>query len=127
MTAIQFESITIRCSRDMGVYTLVNPVSVALRAELAAMCPSGHVLERVEFCGCSMVVKWKIVSKPRRIWNMACVKCEAVPLEMVLVGAVAMCLTCFSEEFVSDDPVHEERTKYLEWLHKRNAKLESDE
>jgi len=50
--------------------------------------------------------------------NIECVKCNALHLKMVRVGAVIFCDECVHEEFSSLDPIRKEREKYLEWLHK---------
>jgi hypothetical protein len=50
--------------------------------------------------------------------NAACIKCDALHKEMIRVGAVIFCEKCIAEEFSSDDPVHDERSTYLIWLHK---------
>lgn len=50
--------------------------------------------------------------------NAWCVKCKAMHLKMVRVGAVIFCADCVQEEFFSKDPVRKERETYLKWLHK---------
>ena len=50
--------------------------------------------------------------------NAECVKCEVILRDMVRIGAIIMCPSCFEEEFSTDDPVREERPKYFHWLHK---------
>lgn len=58
-------------------------------------------------------------------YNVECLKCGAVPKVMTSVGVVTMCPECFLEEFHTDDPVKEEREKYLHWLdvHKEMANV----
>lgn len=51
----------------------------------------------------------------RRIKNETCKKCGVVEKEMILVGVLVFCGRCFGEEFVSKDPVIEEREKYNYW------------
>lgn len=48
--------------------------------------------------------------------NADCVKCNAMHKEMVRVGAVIFCDKCVAEEFKSENPVTEERERYLLWL-----------
>lgn len=56
--------------------------------------------------------------------NAECIKCEALEKEMIRVGAVIFCRKCVSEEFNSDDPVRQERERYLHWLRLGYKKLE---
>ena len=51
--------------------------------------------------------------------NAGCIKCKALHLEMVRVGAVIFCEDCVRQEFSSKDPVREEREIYLKWLHRK--------
>jgi hypothetical protein len=71
--------------------------------------------------------KWEwIWSKPNyHIFNNAeCVKCNKVEREMVRIGAVFFCGDCVKIEFNSDNPVRDERKKYLNWLHIQHKKFD---
>lgn len=57
-----------------------------------------------------------MTSKPRIIHNSTCLKCGRLERAMVGLGPLVMCNGCFNEEFLTDDPVVEEREKYLHWL-----------
>jgi len=57
-----------------------------------------------------------MTSKPRIHYNVCCLKCKALERTMVAIGTLVMCDKCFGEEFHTDDPVMEEREKYLHWL-----------
>lgn len=68
------------------------------------------------------------MSKPMVHHNSECIKCSAVNKRMVRVGYyVVFCVPCFSFEFVTDDPVHEEREKYLHWMRLYREKAEVEE
>jgi len=56
--------------------------------------------------------------------NAECVKCGTIEKEMVRIGAVIFCNGCVGDEFSSDDPVQEERERYLHWLRVGYKKLE---
>lgn len=64
------------------------------------------------------------MTKPRFIHNNVCLKCAAVPAEIVLVGAYTMCEPCYRSEFKTDDPVKLERENYLKWLRKSHEAIE---
>ena len=51
-------------------------------------------------------------------FNADCLKCGCVVKEMLRVGSIVFCPECFNSEFHSEDPVHDEREKYLKWLKK---------
>lgn len=66
-----------------------------------------------------------MINKPRICYNAECLRCNEVKKEMVAVGVIIMCDECFKIEFHTDDPVREERDKYLYWVnvHKEEAKI----
>lgn len=49
-------------------------------------------------------------------YNASCLKCECVEKEMVRVGPLYFCLSCYYQEFETRDPSREEREQYLYWL-----------
>jgi hypothetical protein len=46
---------------------------------------------------------------------------------MVKIGAFIMCNKCFAEEFITSDPVCQERKLYLKWLEVYKNKIEEEE
>lgn len=56
---VQVSSTTFRTAKDKGAFILFQPVSVALREELAAICPPGSRFSCIEFKGHDMIVRWK--------------------------------------------------------------------
>ena len=50
--------------------------------------------------------------------NVECLKCAAIERDMIRVGCLYFCPTCAFDEFKTEDPVYDEREKYLEWLNK---------
>jgi hypothetical protein len=55
------------------------------------------------------------------IENYSCLLCKAIRQKMIRVGAFILCRKCFVANFKSQDPVIEERDKYLELLLKYNS------
>ena len=51
-------------------------------------------------------------------YNAVCLKCGAIREQMARVGALFFCWKCVKEEFNTNDPVRQERARYLVWLHK---------
>jgi len=59
--------------------------------------------------------------------NASCLKCNCVEKRMVKIGAFIMCNKCFAEEFITSDPVCQERKLYLKWLEVYKNKVEEEE
>lgn len=54
--------------------------------------------------------------------NASCVECDVVLKEMVRVGAIVLCSSCFKSIFKTKNPVRDEREKYLALLKKSEEK-----
>jgi hypothetical protein len=50
--------------------------------------------------------------------NAVCLKCGKIEEQMARVGALHFCFECVEKEFNTQDPVRQEREKYLKWLRK---------
>lgn len=61
----------------------------------------------------------KKMTKPTIHYNAMCF-CGGVNPEMIRVGAVIMCESCYCITFETDDPVKKERDFYLELLAMRD-------
>jgi len=67
------------------------------------------------------------MSKPRYFYNATCIECDAIEKIMVRIGTIVMCQSCHGKIFKTEDPVMEERPKYLHYLEKTTKKAMEEE
>ena len=63
------------------------------------------------------------MSTPKRLYNASCIKCNGVYGEMVRIGCIVLCDKCFIVEFKTNDPVKQEREKYLKLVDAMHKKI----